>query len=305
MYSDNDASLHLQGKEAFTRARNKAFWSDIVNHLLGKPTDLWSFDEVRGRLRLRQEVYRGKQNVPLERIVGSVGRYHDFSNKFLPKKKDMADRWSRIYAKFNGMEGLPPVELYQIDDVYFVRDGNHRVSVARQMNNKTIEAYVTQLQTPIDLEPNMSSKAWHIAEAYTHFLEQTALNETRPAQKRIWLTEPSRYDDLLQHIKFYQDVLSERMGNQHDLRDAAAEWHDRVYAPAVTLMHKYDILRYTPKRTDADLYLWIVEHLYDIAAEHNAQPADLKLSEILMGFLAKQNIPVPQQLPYEDDAPGI
>ena len=88
-------------------------------------------------------------------VVG-VGRYRDFTASFLPKNAKMQDRWSRVYAQANSMQGMPPIELYKIDDVYFVRDGNHRVSVARQMGQKSIEAHVTELPTPIDLEPGMS-----------------------------------------------------------------------------------------------------------------------------------------------------
>lgn len=301
----DDTSLQLQGKEQFSRAHSRAFWSDMIAHFLGKPTELWSFDEVKGRLRLSQEVYKGLEDVPLDRIVGSVGRYHDFTNKFLPKKHNMSDRWSRIYARFNSLEGLPPIELYKVDDVYFVRDGNHRVSVARQLGFDTIQAYVIELQTPIDLEPDMTAKQWEVAEAYANFLKETELDATRPRQERITLTEPSRYQDLLEHIRLYRNVVEYQTGNSIPMKEAVAKWYDSVYAPAIHLIRKYDILKYIPKRTEADLYLWIVENLRHIAEEHGVAPEEMKLSEILTSFLNQQHIPVPQELLEEDDIPVI
>ncbi|MEQ8673406.1 MAG: hypothetical protein RLP44_03075 [Aggregatilineales bacterium] len=302
----DDVNLHLQGQEQFSRAHSKAFWSDIIAHLLGKSTELWSFDDVKGRLRLNQEVYKGLEDVPLDRIVGSVGRYHDFTNKFLPKKHNMSDRWGRIYALYNGLEGLPPVELYKVDDVYFVRDGNHRVSVARQLGFKFIQAYVIELQTPIDLEPNMSSKQWESAEAYAKFLDDTGLDATRPKQERIVLTEPSRYQDLLEHIHLYQTVLEyQNEGDPLSMNEVSTRWYDTIYAPAVYLIRKYNILKYTPKRTEADLFLWIVENLRYIAEEQGVAPEAMKLSEILTSFLEKQHIPVPDALRHEEDSPVV
>ncbi len=301
----NSAGLKAEGANKFNQAYSRAFWGEIVNLFLGKSSELWSFDEVKGRLRLSQEVYKGLEDVPLDRIVGSVGRYHDFTNKFLPKKKNIQSRWANIYEQYNGMKGLPPIELYKVDDVYFVRDGNHRVSVARQMGNKTIEAYVVELQTPIDLEPNMTEKQWRSAEAYAHFLDETHLDITRPAQERIILTEPSRYEDLLEHIRLYQSVLEHNQGTSLTLREACVKWYDNVYHPALQLIRRYNVLKFTPDRTEGDLYLWIVENLRHIAQENNIKMENMALSDMLKKFLLAQNIPVPDELDNESDVSPI
>src|SRR5574338_668646 len=108
----------MEGVSAFQSARMRAFWDEVLALVRGKPAELLSFEDIRARLRLREENYRGLQEVPLDQIAGSVGRYREFTSKFLPKKNKMQERWSRVYAQASGMMGLPPIELYKVGDVY-------------------------------------------------------------------------------------------------------------------------------------------------------------------------------------------
>jgi hypothetical protein len=143
----------MQGVQRYENDTLYAFWEEIVGRLLGKPTHLLSFDDVRECLRLWQELDRGLQDIPMERIVGSVGRPNDFTGSFRPKNAVNRERWSRIFAETIGDLGLPPVEVYQVGDEYYVRDGNHRVSVARSMGFETIQAYVTEV-TGLEAQSN-------------------------------------------------------------------------------------------------------------------------------------------------------
>ena len=300
--SDLENEYHYaEGVNAFQNARTKAFWQDILSLLRGKPAELLSFEDIKSRLRLREERYRGLQDVPLDRIVGSVGRYRDFTSSFLPKNPSMQDRWSRVYAKTSSMEGVPPIELYQIDDVYFVRDGNHRVSVARQLGNKTIEAHVTELPTSIDLEPGMSATQLDAAEAYADFLYCTRLNFTRPHHTPITLSQPGRYGELLRHIYLHQLALEHEQQAEVPIEKAAADWYDNVYRPAVTLIRKYEILQHFPKRTEGDLYLWLIEHLGEVKETYGEEDKTHSFSNALMDLLAEERKPVPEELQHEDD----
>lgn len=300
--SDNASIRHFtEGVSAFQQARSRVFWKEIISLLRGQPAELLSFEEIKQRLRLREESYKGLQNVPLERIVGSVGRYRDFTSEFLPKNSQMQQRWSRVYAAANSMEGIPPIELYKVDDVYFVRDGNHRVSVARQMGNKTIEAHVTELPTPIDLEPGMSKKELDAATAYAEFLHATRLNQTRPHHTSIKLSEPRRYVDLLGHVYLHQRARQLDGYSDCTLEEAAADWYDNVYRPAVTLIRKYDILQLFPKRTEGDLYLWLVDHLSEVKAEFGNGSNIRTFSHALTDLLVEKRKPVPQDLLMEKD----
>ncbi len=286
-----------QGLNEFEQAKRRVFFQRMLSLLRGKPVELLSFEDVRARLRLREELYRGRQNVPLDKIVGSVGRYRDFTRTFLPKRQAMEQRWANVYAQAVSMEGLPPVELYQVGDTYFVRDGNHRVSVAQRLGAKTIEAHVIELTTPISLGPDTSAHDLDAATPYAEFLDHTGLRHTRPDHLPLDLSEPSRYNDLLGHIHLHKCVSENADECNLSIQQAAAHWYDTVYEPLIDPICEYGIMRFFPDRTKADLYLWMVDHLCEMQAdcerEHvRAEP----LRAMLAGFLDERDIPVPQQL---------
>ncbi|QPC82627.1 hypothetical protein G4Y79_23545 [Phototrophicus methaneseepsis] len=294
------SSYFAEGREHFGKAHSRAFFSQFLDLLRGKSLELLSFDDVKDMLDLRQQSYRGLQDVPLDRIVGSVGRSKDFTRRFLPKNSNMSERWSRIYALFHSLEGPPPIECYLVDDVYFVRDGNHRVSVARQLGFKTIQAYVTELATPIDIEPDMTQAQWDAATAYAHFLHMTELSETRPQQVPITVTEPGGYQIMLEHIRLLHRVRNHCDKVDLSFSEAAAEWYDNVYRPAITLIRKYHVLD-GKSGTEADLYLWMMEHLRQLHEEYEDGPPQ-RLSDALVDYLTSKKIPIPKGLMLENDA---
>ena len=296
-----DSVNFLEGVSAFQNARLHAFWDEVLALVRGKPAELLSFEDIRTRLRLREENYRGLQEVPLDQIAGSVGRYREFTSKFLPKKNKMQERWSRVYAQASGMTGLPPIELYKVGDVYFVRDGNHRVSVARQLASKTIQAHVTELPTSISLKPGMSEEELSNVTAYAEFLDITRLPYMRPHHQSMILSEPSRYDDLLGHINLHRSVMESTEGHPVTIEEAAADWYDNVYRPAVTLIRKYDMLKYMPKRTEGDLYLWMIEHLREVKEAYGDEADARSFSDALVDYLSEKHIPVPKDLLAEKD----
>ncbi len=301
MPDDFDNVNFMEGVNAFQNARLHAFWDEVLALVRGKPAELLSFEDIRARLRLREENYKGLQEVPLNQIAGSVGRYREFTSKFLPKRSKMQERWSRVYAQASGMMGLPPIELYKVGDVYFVRDGNHRVSVARQLGAKTIQAHVTELPTSISLRPGMSEQELDNVTAYAEFLDITRLPYTRPHHQSIMLSEISRYDDLLGHINLHRAVLESTAGEPVTIEEAAADWYDNVYRPAVTLIRKYDMLKYMPKRTEGDLYLWMIDHLREGKEAYGDEAEARTFSDALVDYLTTHRIPVPKDLLAETD----
>lgn len=300
----NFLTSYLEGVNKFQSVRSKAFFSEILSLLRGQSAELLAFDEVRARLRLREESYKGLHDIPLEKIIGSVGRHKDFTSKFLPKTFEMKERWSRVYAKVNSMEGVPPIEVYQVDDVYFVRDGNHRVSVAREMNSKTIQAHVTELPTAVDLEPGMTLEDLDAAAAYVIFLEETQLKYTRPIHQSMQLSDPSGYAELMAHIFLHGQVMETLKNDPVSTADAAADWYDNIYRPAVTLIRKHNVLDLTGenrKHSEADLYIWMVDHLRDIRRRHGSDTPARKFSHALVDYLSEKKIPIPRNLLDEED----
>jgi hypothetical protein len=140
-------NLNEQVDADFTRARRRARLRAVVARIRREHTSnrLLSFDDVRrGHLVADNRLYRGTRVVEVDEIVGSVGRWRDFDRSFLPVRTSMAERWKRIDRAFQRDEDLPPVELYEVGEAYFVVDGHHRVSVARYHDVPTLEAAVVE-----------------------------------------------------------------------------------------------------------------------------------------------------------------
>jgi hypothetical protein len=250
--------------------------SDLLGLVTGAERDLVSYDEVVAKLHARQQIEKGTQMVPLENIVGSVGRYRDFTRNYLPRAGVNEERWTRLDAALNSMEGFPPVELFKVGEVYFVRDGNHRVSVARANHSTHIEAYITEIETDIPLTlDDFERDQWIIKIERVKFLEETDLDEIRP-EHGIEITEPGRYAMMLNHIevhRFLRDQELERQGQTGlSWREAVASWYDHVYMPVVQAIRDYDLLHNFPGRTEADLYLWIALHRERLAAAYGLAP---------------------------------
>jgi uncharacterized ParB-like nuclease family protein len=246
-------------REIFGAARRRGFIQDVLAELSGRSDNLLSFEEVRQTLHLGEPALGSStQEIPLDSIVGSVGRYRDFNRAFLPRAHVDEDRWTRI-EQLQGQASLPPIEVFKVGDVYFVSDGNHRVSVARAKNRKAIKARVVEIPTRVPLRPDTSPDSLILKAGYTHFLEMTSLDLSYPEQ-HIELTRPGGYQSLLQHIDIHQFYMGLRARRYPTLVEAAEDWYCTVYMPVIVQIRAARILEHFPRRTEADLYLWIAEN---------------------------------------------
>jgi nucleotide-binding universal stress UspA family protein len=272
-------SEHLPtGAEAhrkFDSAKRQAVVESLVALLRGRPDDLLAFDDVQRKLGLHITRERGLQQTPLDLIVGSVGKYRDFTRAFWPRSEKLRERWKWIYVAAHDFRGLPPVELYQVGEVYFVKDGNHRISVARALGSKTIEAYVTEFISPVLLtaetvDADLDALALQIERE--RFLGRTRLPELRPGAQ-IEVSRPGDYDRLLEHMAVPAYVLSQQSGRPVAWDEAVTLWHDDVYLPVVRAIHQLDLPERYPGRSDADLYLWLMEQRDALAQEPGLEEA--------------------------------
>ncbi len=253
-------ALSTQDYLDFRRARSKGFLRKAWSLLSGRNTELMAWDEVRDKLKLRGFIRRGIQAVPVDKIKGSVGRYHDFDNAFLPVNDSSSSRWRKINRAFYDDVSLPPVSLYKVGDVYFVLDGNHRVSVAREHGVKYIDAEVQEAITsvPVTAE-DVNADALELLGEYAEFLERTRLDVLRPEQN-IRFSIGGGYARLLEHIAVHRYFMGLDLQREVSEDEAVIDWYDNVYLPIVEAIRKEGILRDFPGRTEADLYLWIMDH---------------------------------------------
>lgn len=227
--------------------------------LTGRSVQLLSYDDVRAKLKATGSSSRGLQEISLDAIVGSVGRYTDFTRHFLPRHNSDAHRWAGVQLAATGLVGLPPIEVYQIGDAYFVLDGNHRVSVARQLGATHIEANVTEIHTKVPLTPDARPDDLIIKARYADFLERTHLDETHPGLD-LNVTVPGQYRVLDQQIEWQRDYRAGQQGREVSLKEAAAEWYDQVYLPVIEVIRAQGILHDFPGRTETDMYVWVSQH---------------------------------------------
>jgi hypothetical protein len=243
----------------FNAARRHAFVQDVLAELSGRSDDLLSFHDVQEQLKLSEPMTDAHlEEIPLDRIVGSVGRYRDFNRAFLPRAQIDPQRWTRI-ARLGSKAALPPIRVFRIGEVYFVQDGNHRVSVARARNQKTIMASVVDIPVRVPLGPETSPDDLILKAGYAEFLEKTSLDRVSSGQ-HIEMTRPGSYRSLLQHIEVHQFYMGLRSRYYPSLPEAAAHWYQEVYLPVVERIRASGILAHFPGRTEADLYLWITEN---------------------------------------------
>jgi hypothetical protein len=256
---NNDASA--QAQLAYSRARSKAIWRDFWARLQGRPNDLLAFDDIREKLRVGGPIYKGIQTIPIAQIVGSVDRYRDFDRAFLPSQTYTDHRWRRIGAAYLEDISLPPVTLYKVGEAYFVVDGNHRVSVAHELGREFIDAEVYECPVRIPVAPDLEPDSLEQLSEKVQFLMQTGLDKVESAVE-IELSIDGAYPLLIEHIATHRYFQSVEWSRDFTFQEAAAQWYKQVYQPTVQVIRETGILDEFPGRTETDLYLWVVEHLY-------------------------------------------
>ena len=246
-------------RQDFERARQRAFINDLKSTFSGRTNDLVTFQEFRRRLNPEGESYRGMQTVPVSQIVGSMDRFHDFDRTFLPRKKATQGRWTRIDRAYYEDVRLPPIQLYKVGDIYFVKDGNHRVSVARDRGVEFIDAEVIEGHIRVPLDSEMSPQELLLQAEYAEFLRRTDLDILEPDHD-IRPTALGQYDVIWSHIQGHREWLSSIWHRTATVHEAVKDWYEYIYMPIVRIVRDRGVLNAFPRLTEADIYLWVMRH---------------------------------------------
>ncbi len=248
----------ISAHNEFERARRLAEIERLGAWLRGRDARLLPFDTIRRNLRQQSPLYRGIHQVPLDHIVGSVGRYGEMTRAFLPLNDSLKDRWVKV-AELAQTEGWLPIELYKVGNAYFVRDGNHRVSAARQLKFPSIEAHVWEY--PDDIVINSSDSLDEVLNRFREraFLEKTGLQLHRPDYD-IHFTASGRYQELQAQIEELRQKLELIDERAVSFEEAAEVWYEIVYLPAVQIIRESGLPESFPGRTEADLFAWMSLH---------------------------------------------
>ncbi len=294
----NDKHFKLQAQDNFNRLRQKSLLRELVAIVIpNEHNKLLSFYDIRELLGdKKRETYLGLRVVPVQKIIGSEGRYQDFTRSFLPKARHLQQRWVSISTAAQKDIILPPIQLFKVGDAYFVRDGNHRVSVARANGVEMVDAEVTEIVSDIYLSPNMTHK--EILDRVIDYEKKMIFKETRLANfidtKHLVVTSPGSYSLIIQHIlghkyfieqqrrakvaaKATQDsgrpdgldirqlskinpVLGQLDETAMSFGQAAQSWYENLFEPILKLIQTEGLLTQFPERTAADLYIWLISH---------------------------------------------
>jgi hypothetical protein len=248
-------------------AMRRSWLGDWLAWLRGEENELLPFEAVK-HLKPHGERYLGIQTISIEKIIGSVDRYRDFDEAFFPRAEHLKDRWTNIRRlKLEGRE-LPAIQVYKVGETYFVKDGNHRVSVGHMEGQKYIDAEVIELDVVVPPEKGDAVKDLIIKGEYASFLQNTKLPELRPDHYEIMFSTPGRYDILLEHISKRQYFLGINLQRDVSFEEGVTSWYDRLYKRMVDEMRSARALTAFPGRTEGDLYLFMMDHRYNLTQEY-------------------------------------
>jgi hypothetical protein len=262
----------LQAQFDFDTSRRHAFWNEARAVLTGHARTLLSFHEVMRMTRMEGLVERGVEEIPVSQIKGSEGRSRDFDPSFLPLNPRLRERWTRIEALMLQGAALPPIEVYKVGEVYFVKDGHHRVSAARHLGQEFISANVIEVRTRAPVGSDVDAHELLRAAEYAKFLEETQLDRLRPSA-RLDCSDLGHYDVIFEHILGHRYFMSLERDHEVPLSEAVADWYDSVYRPVMEVLENHHIRERFPQWTEADLYLALTRRWLELARDgHHAGP---------------------------------
>lgn len=259
----------IRAIQDFDSARARAFRRALRAVLTGRAQRLQSIEPILKAAGLEGRSFGGVREIPLDRVVGSAAppaKTGDFDPGFLPVNRRMRERWTRIYLAMVEGDELPPIDVYKVDDNYYVIDGHHRVSVARNLGRPNINARVIDVKTRAPLDPNIDAGAKLRAAEYAAFLGATQLHRSRP-EARLECSRLGRYDEILNHILGHAYFMAVEQKREVPLREAAASWYDHVYHPIAEAIRRYRVLEQLSGWTETDLYVEITRRWLELSQE--------------------------------------
>ena len=243
----------------FTKAKAKAQFQGLFSALHWKNNNLLSLYEVTSIIKPKSETYLGMRTIPVSRIIGSEGRYHDFSSAFYPKRELLRSRWVSVDSAIINDVILPPISVYSLGGYYFVRDGNHRVSVAKAKGMEFIDAEVVELDSEIPLHPGVSMK--ELRAKVVEYERNSFISQYKPSylpMGDIVFTTPGSYAEMVNHILVHKYYINQAIDHEISFEEAARSWYENVYSPIVHEIRKEHLLSAFPGQSEGDMYMWLV-----------------------------------------------
>jgi hypothetical protein len=250
----------------FGRARRRRALSRLSARLRGLPSDvnvILPFDEVVAALGRRGERRLGLQTIPLDSIVGTVDRGREFDRRFHPTSGRVRTRWERIATAQRRGEAMPPIDVYRIGELHFVKDGHHRVSVARALGHRDINAYVTEVLTEVGADHTITMRDLPLKSHQRLFHERVPLPAN--ARSRIQLSDEWRYAALAEAVEAWGFRAIQDRGEPMTRAEVAEAWFRNEYEPVVEMLREAELVR---RGTETEVYMRVSHLRYLILRTH-------------------------------------
>jgi len=248
-----DTGFPIQdAKSDFSRARRRGVLARLGRRLRREPGDvnlILPYEEVIEALGKRGERTLGVRTIPLDSIVGSVDRTREFDRSFRPTSQRVRERWEKVALAQRTGKSMPPIQVYRIGELHFVKDGHHRVSVARAQGRPDIDAQVTDVQTAVDPEDGLRLGDLPLKTHQRVFYERVPLPPE--LRSRIRLSQPSEYGDLAESVEGWGFREIQARGEMMTRGQAAAAWFHQDYEPIVEALREVEMIRTAETETEA------------------------------------------------------
>ncbi len=251
----------------FTRARRARALARLTARLRREPSDvnvILPFEEVVAALGRRGEKSLGQQVIPLDSIVGTVDRGREFDRSFRPTSGRTRTRWERVNAAQRRGQSMPPIDVYRIGELHFVKDGHHRVSVARAMGHKDINAYVTEVLTEVGAEREITLAELPLKSHERLFRERVPLPQ--PARSAIQLSDEWRYGALAEAVEAWGFRHEQGTREQLSRAEVAERWFRDEYEPVVDMLQEAGLVR---RGTATEAYMRVSHLRYLLLRTHD------------------------------------
>jgi len=238
----------------------------LTNRLRGGPVDfnlILPFEEVVEALGRAGERHIGLQSIPLDSIVGTVDRSKDFDRRFRPTSTRTRPRWERIADAQRRGQDMPPILVYRISDLHFVRDGHHRVSVARAHGRTHIDAYVTEVVTKIGADLRIRLADLPLKGHERVFFERVPLPPH--ARREIQLSDPWLYGGLAEGVEAWGFRAMQERRELMTREQVADSWFRDEYVAVVAMLREADLIG---SSTETEAYIRVASERYRLMRTH-------------------------------------
>jgi hypothetical protein len=253
-------------EDDFLRARRRQVLARLVQRLHREPDDvnlILPFDEVVAALGRRGERSLGLQTIRLDSVVGTMDSRRDFDRRFRPTSSRVRERWERLALAQRRGESIPPIDVYRIGDLHFVRDGHHRVSIALATGQKTIDAYVTEILTTVPAQ-GIRRRGDLLLKSY-ELMFRSRVPLPAQAYAKIKVTDPWSYAELGEAVEAWGFRLMQHEHKFCDRAEVARRWFADEFTPVVRMLHAAGLVGAC---TDAEAYLGIARERYRLMRTH-------------------------------------